>query len=174
MKCRIVKRLVSSAGNRHRDLSRPMRRHIESCPSCREFARFSLALSQRAARDARAFLEHIPAPETHGLFDKLPAQGESLPSGRRFSWRTWIPASAGAAAFILAALLVFQPIPIFREKVSPDEVAEFKKLAFSGGAIVNLAIETQSPLGQEYESLKKAVDSAFETFLASLDFKVKI
>jgi len=40
---------------------------------------------------------------------------------------------AGAAGLILAALLVFRPAPIFKESVSPDEVAEFKKIAFSGG-----------------------------------------
>jgi len=174
MKCRIIKRLVSSAANKRRDFSRPVRRHLERCSSCREFARFSLTLSQTAARDARTFLEHIPAPETAGLLDKSPAHAGSAPPARRFSRRPWIPASVGAAGLILAALLVFRPAPIFRKSVSPDEVAEFKKIAFSGGAIVNAAVETPSPLDREYKSLKKAVDSAVQTLLSSLDFKVKI
>jgi hypothetical protein len=174
MKCRIIKRLVSSAANGRRDLSRPVRRHLERCSACREFARFSLALSQTAARDARALLERIPAPETAGLLEKSPAPTGSARSVRRFSRRTWIPASVGASGLILAALLVFRPAPIFKESVSPDEVAEFKKIAFSGGTLVNAAIEAPSPLDQEYKSLKKAVDSAVQTLLDSLDFKVKL
>jgi len=174
MKCRIIKRLVSSAGDRRRDLPRPVRRHLERCSSCREFARFSLTLSQTAAHDARTYLERIPAPETTGLLDRWPDRSASVPSALPSFRRFWIPVSAGAAALILGALLVFQPVPLFREKASPAEVAEFKKIAFSGGVLVNAAVETPSPLDQEYENLKKAVDSAVQTLVVSLDFKVKI
>jgi hypothetical protein len=173
MRCGIVKWLVSSAANRGRNYSRPVRHHLERCPSCREFARFTLALSETAGRDARAYLEKMPVPEIGGLLDKSPDQARPLPFPRRSPKRFWIPASVGIAGLILAAILIFGPASLFRGKASPEEVAEFKKLAFSGGAIVTSAAEAPSSIDQEYESLKKAADSAVRSVLVSLDFKIK-
>jgi hypothetical protein len=172
MKCGIVKWLISSARNRGRNLPGPVSRHLVRCSSCREFARFSRVLSETAGREARAFLEKIPAPETGGLLEKSPARTRPGPSSRRDARRLWIPASVAAAGLVLTALLIFRPAAPPRENASPDEVAEFKKLAFSGGAILNLVTEPKSPLDQEYESLKKAADSAVRVILASLDFKI--
>jgi hypothetical protein len=170
MRCGIAKWLVSAARDRRRDLPRPVKRHVERCASCREFARFTRAVSEAAGRDARAFLEKVPAPETGGFLDRSPARKKPAPAFPREARRPWVPASVAAAGLVLAALLILRPAG---EKPTPDEVAEFKKLAFAGGAVMNLAAEAQSPLDREYESLKKSVDSACQTVLASLDFKIE-
>lgn len=172
MTCGIAKWLVSSARNRGRDLPGPVSRHLVRCTSCRDFARFTLALSETASRDGRAYLEKIPSPETGTVLGKSPAKARPSLSPRPPVRRLWIPASVAAAGLVLIAVLIFRPASPPRETALWDEVAELKKFSVSGGAIRSWAAEAESPLDQEYESLMKAAASAARAIQASLDLKL--
>ena len=169
MKCEIAKWLVSSARNRGRNLPGPVSRHLGRCASCRDFARFTLALSETARRDGRDYLEKIPSPETDGLLDKSPAGAKPSLSPRPPARRLWIPASVAAAGLVLTALLIFLPTAPSRKTTLWEEIAELKKLPVSGEAIRSLAAGAESPLAQEYDSLVKSAASAARAIQASLD-----
>ena len=178
MKCGLAQWLVSSASDRHRSLPRWVRRHADRCPSCLDFIRFAGLLDGRARRDAYNLLETIEDPRIAGIPDRIPAGARPDAILNPTARRIWIRAAAtsGAAALILAAIMIFRPTSPALTPISAtslwEEVAPLKKLPVQGGAIHAWVVEAESPLDREYENLKKALSSATRVIQSRLDLRI--
>jgi|GEM_PF-1664004 len=169
MKCGIVRWLAASA----RDLPRPVQRHLARCPSCRDYVRVTRALAETARRDAPAYLETVPPPKSGGFVDKARTEAKPGTSFRLVYRRMWIPASV-AAGLGLVALLVFRPGTNPPGVRWGQVVAPLENLPAAGEAVWNLAVEMESPLEREFESLRKAVTSAAQVLEAGLDLRMPV
>jgi len=164
MRCGIVKWLAAS----DRNLPRPARRHLDRCPSCRDFVQEGRALAGAAKRDAALFLAEMPSPKSGGLFDRMLGEVRSPSAPVRVAAKFWIPASV-AAGLVFVALVVFRSGAVPPAPSWSDLVAPVKSFPFPGEVLGGLAVEAESPLDREYRSLERALASAAQSLKASLD-----
>jgi hypothetical protein len=93
-------------------------------------------------------------------------------SGRR---RLWIPAVSAALVgliLIAAAVVLLQPSTPIGPAVFWDQIEALQGAPRYGGGIQSLADRAELSLEAEYESLKKAVETAARSLLARLDPKI--
>jgi hypothetical protein len=173
MRCRINKWLISRSLDREKSFPRQVRRHIESCATCREFARFSQSLAEKAQRDADVLFEKSPTFRPEDII----AKAEFFPTPEEAAWPKrrlfWIPVvSTAAVGLIVAAVIFLHPWAPAGPASFWEQIDTLKKIHLSGRSIEGLAVGAESPLETEYESLKKAVESATKFLLDRLDIGI--
>jgi hypothetical protein len=168
MLCSWYKWRISKALDFGQTRSRTMDRHLDRCPGCREFARFSAALSGKSRTDLPAFLDGDFRDLTQNIMSGLGRTNPSPPTRRRHP--RLIPVAS--TAFIAAAVLI---AVAFFPSSAPPSMSELKPLApweSAQTAFSEVLENVESPYRDELEYLRHSLSASAEFFQVFWDIRL--
>jgi hypothetical protein len=171
MKCLIYKWLISWSLDSKKNLPSYIRRHMQSCAGCREFARFSRSLDSRMGNDAEKLFANGPENLTINipLEPSFPLEKRSMPKRRLFL----IPAATTILAGLFFVVIVFlRPVFLQRAGSLPERIASIHELVVSEYSLPRVVTKAESPIESEWLSLQKAVKSTSDFFVSCFDFGI--
>jgi hypothetical protein len=179
MFCFLYKWMISATLDTGKELPGIVKRHLDGCGSCRRFARIGGGLKQRLNHDGKALLDSLAASGAGQFRDqriiaalkKNDSSEPSTPRRRAYRLRPVFAAAAALLVFVIAAIWqsmppTQSPTPAPVSQINEEPVlAELKK-------IQQLAVQVESPLNREIDSLKHAVVSTANFFKSYLDMEI--
>ncbi len=168
MLCSWYKWRISKALDAGRARSRSLERHLERCPACREFARFSATVPGKSRSDLPAYLEG----DFHNLRQNIMAgigRAHPYPPARRKLPRL-IPLAT--TALITAAVLI--AITFFPSS-APRGLSGLKPLApweSAQTAFTEVLDQVESPYRDELEHLRHSLNASAEFFQVFWDIRL--
>ncbi len=175
MLCRLTRWLISRAEDRGKALPRFAQRHAERCADCREYARFTAALSSRFSQEIRPFLAAIPDFPLNpaGPVSESPRPGKGGLRGRRFAF---LPFPAAALAVAATALILFLVVPRTASLSLRDReqaAATLKTVTAAPAQFRGILEGAETSLTNERAILEKSFLSAIDYLQARLNIKIE-
>jgi hypothetical protein len=175
MFCFIYKMIISWALDSGKRPPGIVRRHIDRCGGCREFARLSGLLAARLTRDAPGFLQR-----NHDTYDWLNIKITSavdtktptlLTRRQRFNF---MPKPALAAALVLVAVVIaviLRVIPFTAPPPGENAIDDLSKSVIVKNPL-RVIQQVESPIESEIRSLGQSINSAAKFLVSRLDIKI--
>ncbi len=168
MLCSWYRWRISKTLDTDRARPRSLGRHLQRCPECREFERFSAALPGRSRSDLPAYLDGDFSELTQTI---MACVGRTIPSppARRKHLRL-IPLAS--TALITAAVLI--AIAFFPSSAPPG-LSELKPLApweSAQTAFSEVLEQVESPYRDELEHLTHSLSASAEFFQVFWDIRL--
>jgi hypothetical protein len=140
-----------------------LRRHLERCASCRDFARFALSLEERSKPDPGTISREKQESLNNRIIRKI--RTTPLPHKSLSLRRKWIPVLSAAAVLGVVLVLILNPFPgLF----APGPSSE-KAPSLSLSRIQEITTHPESSLENELLALKNAFLTSAGFLAACLD-----
>lgn len=168
MICSIYKWRISKALDLGKPFSGKIQAHLQSCNSCREFAKFSHQLEKSSAAAAFDFEQGSP-PSLPG---RVMAVLESFPRprSRRKLYHTLLPALSSTILILaVSASVYFLSTPRGRPLEPLEKLVPLNQAQTSLGNTLN---RLDAPLEKEYQNLKSTVVATTDYLLSRFDIKL--
>lgn len=172
MKCYLFKWFISSSFDSGKDFPRFVRRHIQRCRACRDFSLFSETLAEKAKEDADTLLRENRSSLNGKILQKIsqPQEIQRIKKNTPFLIPILSTALTVLVIFIIILFPIFNPGPIS----FPDQLNSLNNLFESGNSLQDFAVKIESPIGQEYLSLKNAIFSTRGFLGSCFDFQIDV
>ena len=171
MICYLTKWYISREQDTGRNIPGMVRRHIDRCDSCQEYARFTQGLSERAKSDASSLIAETPEEVMERI--KIKAAEGVVPTRKHYSRRWLVPATSGAIAVILiAVILIFQPFQPSSQDLTGERSQILRALTLSEIDLRAYTGYIDSPFEKEWEGLKKAVLTSKDKLISHLSLRI--
>lgn len=171
MICFLTKWFISHSLDSDKKIPFVFRRHIQKCKTCQKFQNLCQTIHERAAQETDSVLQEIPPHLSERMKSKISYDRRPKKEIRRR--KILIPIASTMVLFILAAILVFyHPLKRPYSKKGETDIPVLNTFYETGEGLQNLTAQIGFHYETEFNSLKKAVQSASQYLIKKLDFNI--
>ncbi|MBD3415199.1 MAG: hypothetical protein GF421_12325 [Candidatus Aminicenantes bacterium] len=171
MKCYLTRWYVSRSLDSAKSIPSVLKPHLRKCPSCQHLRNSFQDIHKRAGQDAEAVLHQTSPLLTKKVKEK--AFYESLPEPKIKQRMSLVPVAS--AAVVLVCIVMFMVFNPFKQSISKAERPHppvLNTFFGTGETLQDLTSQIGSHYETEWDSLKKAAQTASQYFIQKMDLNI--